>query len=228
MPEYGYLAHGLPPLPELWYNRSEVNQMNLPLWLEITVAIVAVLGFLMSLILAIKEVVASRIRFSLTDGEYYLYSMPDGAWLTLRLTVSNLSSRSVSLCAFQLEDDDGNLHSCSLNPQQILGIGTTEKHAGAQLRSDALPVYLAGRQGCRLYLSFSLPPTAFQSLGLPEPLPFPEAIRENLPQNGLHDKADFHIWVRTEKAQVKLRISCGRKSMKNLYEFVRAMRLYGH
>ncbi|MGI6634211.1 MAG: hypothetical protein ACOX7B_03445 [Christensenellales bacterium] len=194
--------------------------MGLPLWAEYTVAAAAVLGFLMSLLLTIRQIRDAMVRISLSDGGYY--ALEDRTWIIIRMTVSNQSSQAISLCSMALKAADGAAYPCSVDSFQIIGTRPSKADHGYEAVSDPLPVYLSSGQACRLLLAFPCPHTAHQSLGLLEALPLATVAKGAPLPYEQPDKVNFQLVIQTQKAKVQGSLSCERKSMRKLLDKISA------
>ncbi len=204
------------------------NSTSLP-WSDnvaIAVNIAGVLGFLLSAYLAVREVLSLRVRISLMDAEYYLYTLPGAAYITIKLTINNLSSRAVSICSFKLIASDKTWYPSSLDSRQIYGYRPSNNGVPAQLRSDSMPIYLSGHQGSRLMLFFRCPPTAIQVLHLPSALPLSEAMKEVISIGDTPEIGQFRFEIQTGRKTVQKTLSATRKSMKDISDYIRSVSIF--
>lgn len=175
----------------------------------------SVLGFALSVLLAIREIRKSMRRLDIQDAEVYAYNARGYVYCVLRFVLANRSLDPISISSVKLVSEDGYEAPTSRSPVWLLRPEDKDQFSG--LRTNDFPISLQGMESAKIALLFPLRQSEKELLPLPAVTPFrvPDGSNPKLegsvyfPVQGQKiiriEDWDFQALLHTSRGPVRLR-----------------------
>lgn len=188
--------------------------------------IIGALGFVLSLTLAIIEIVRNRRRLSLSDASFLYVKNRLFSWILLNVNIANQSSLPISVTGVELYSADGRL--CDLMEYSDPFITFKEsQHNTEAFTPTSFPVDLSPFSSQQARIALIPTPESLARLHLPEPdtlsdtFSTPEDEREHIPHPQVdlsaYRKCQFHLRLSTSRGPVDLVCVAKRKPLSRLF-----------
>jgi len=140
-----------------------------------------VLGFVLSLLLALRELWQNARKLDIHDPEAYAYNTKRHVYCVIRLILSNRSGKPLSVHNLTLLSEHGQEFYMPRRPVWLITDEDGDESGG--LRTDDFPVNLHPGESARIVVLFPLRHSDKGSLALPEitPMTPPMNLRDAIP-----------------------------------------------